>query len=78
MAGTIHFSDLLGLATPPGQVDDGAVDQPRHPRREGVIQYQLLPGQLVKIERGEWPFMGGRLILHETVLNFGQPERRSG
>src|SRR4029078_10755411 len=39
----------------------------------GVIRYQLLPNQLVKIERGEWPFMGGRLILRETVLNFGKP-----
>jgi len=27
----------------------------------------------VKIERGEWPFMGGQLILEETVLNFGRP-----
>ena len=38
-----------------------------------MIRYQLLPDQLVKIERGEWPFMGGRLILQETVLNFGRP-----
>ena len=38
-----------------------------------MISYQLLPDQLVKIERGEWPFMGGRLILHETDLNFGHP-----
>jgi hypothetical protein len=27
----------------------------------------------VKVERGEWPFMGGRLILHETILNFAKP-----
>ena len=44
----------------------------------GVIHYQLLPHQLVRIERGEWPFMGGRLILEETVLNFGQPDAPSG
>ena len=36
-----------------------------------MIHYQILPHNLVKIERGEWPFMGGRLILEETVLNFG-------
>jgi hypothetical protein len=39
----------------------------------GVVRYQLLPDQLVKVERGEWPFMGGRLILHETILNFARP-----
>jgi hypothetical protein len=30
----------------------------------------------VKIERGEWPFMGGRLVLEETVLNFGHPSAK--
>ena len=30
----------------------------------------------MKIERGEWPFMGGRLILEETVLNFGHPSAK--
>ena len=33
----------------------------------------MLPGQLVRIERGEWPFMGGTLVLRETVLNFSRP-----
>ena len=32
--GTIHFNDLLGLTTPPGQVLTRQVDQSRHPRRE--------------------------------------------
>jgi hypothetical protein len=73
LSGTVHFSDLLGLTTPPGQVATVKSINPGILVENGVIRYQLLPNQLVKIERGEWPFMGGRLILHETVLNFGRP-----
>ena len=71
MRGTIHFNDLLGLTTPPGQVITMQSVNPGILVENGVIHYQLLPHQLVRIERGEWPFMGGRLILQETVLNFG-------
>lgn len=71
--GTIHFNDLLGLTTPPGQVATVQSINPGILVENGVIRYQLLPDQLVKIERGEWPFMGGRLILRETVLNFARP-----
>ena len=73
MHGTIHFNDLLGLETPPGQVMTSSRSTPAFSSRTASIHYQLLPDQLVKIERGEWPFMGGRLILQETVLNFGKP-----
>ena len=73
MTGTIHFSDLLALETPPGQTMAIRSINPGILVENGVIRYQLLPGQLVRIERGEWPFMGGRLILQETVLNFARP-----
>ena len=73
MSGTIHFTDLLGLTTAPGQVMSVQSINPGILVENGVIRYQLLPNQLVKVERGEWPFMGGRLILHETVLNFARP-----
>jgi hypothetical protein len=73
LSGTVHFDDLLGLTTPPGQVLAIKSINPGILVENGVIRYQLLPGQLVKIERGEWPFMGGRLILEETVLNFARP-----
>ena len=68
---SIHFTDLLGMETAPGQVAQIDSINPGILVENGVIRYQILPNRLVKIERGEWPFMGGRLILHETVLNFG-------
>jgi hypothetical protein len=73
LRGTIHFNDLLGLTTPPGQVLTAQSINPGILVENGIIHYQLLPDNLVKIERGEWPFMGGQLILEETVLNFGRP-----
>jgi len=76
MTGTIHFDDLLGLTTPPGQLMTVKSINPGILVENGVVRYQLLPNQLVKIERGEWPFMGGRLVLQETVLNFGRPSAK--
>lgn len=73
LAGTIRFSDLLGLTTEPGQVMRVATVNPGILVENGVITYQLLPGQLVRIQSGRWPFMGGELILRETVLNLGRP-----
>ena len=72
-SGTVEFSDLLGLTTPPGQTLTMTSINPGILVENGVIRYQLLPNQLVRVERGEWPFMGGRLILHETILNFARP-----
>jgi translocation and assembly module TamB len=76
LSGTMHFNDLLGLTTPPGQRLTVKSINPGILVENGVIRYQLLPHQLVRIERGEWPFMGGRLILEETVLNFGRPSAK--
>ena len=70
---SIHFTDLLALHSAPGQIATIRSINPGIIVDNGVIRYQLLPDNLVKIERGEWPFMGGRLILRETILNFGSP-----
>ncbi|GAC1575163.1 MAG: hypothetical protein NVS3B5_06000 [Sphingomicrobium sp.] len=73
LAGTIHFTDLLGLETAPNQTVTLATVNPGILVENGVLRYQFLPGQLVKIERGGWPFMHGQLILRETILNLGHP-----
>ena len=73
---SVHFTDLLGMETAPHQLATIASINPGITVTDGVIRYQLLPHSLVRVERGEWPFMGGRLILHETVLNFGSPSAK--
>ncbi|GAA4015514.1 hypothetical protein GCM10022280_12850 [Sphingomonas swuensis] len=73
LQGTIRFTDLLGLETASGQTLRVATVNPGILVENGVLTYQLLPGQLVRIQSGRWPFMGGELILRETVLNLGRP-----
>jgi hypothetical protein len=73
---TVRFTDLLGLETAPGQTAAIRSINPGIMVENGTLTYQLLPDQKVRIQRGEWPFMGGRLILQETVLNFGRPSAK--
>jgi len=71
--GMVHFNDLLGLTSEPGQTFQIASINPGILVENGVLTYQLLPNQMVRIQAGRWPFMGGELILRETVLNLGKP-----
>ena len=70
---TVRFTDLLGLETAPGQIATVRTINPGILVENGVVRYSLLPGRLVRVDRGEWPFMGGRLVLQETILNFNRP-----
>lgn len=72
----IVFTDLLGMVTAPGQEARIASVNPGIPAFDGVIRYQLLPDQKVKIEEGRWPFYGGELILEPTVLDFDVEAKR--
>ncbi|MFL6843331.1 MAG: YdbH domain-containing protein [Allosphingosinicella sp.] len=73
---SLHFTDLLGLVSAPGQ--EAKVDLVRAgiDVLDGRIRYQLLPGLRVKVESGRWPFCGGELILEETVLDFSKPSEK--
>lgn len=76
LATRLHFTDLLGLASAPGQ--EAKVDLVRAgiDVLDGRIRYQLLPGLQVRVESGRWPFAGGELILEETVLDFSKPSEK--
>ena len=70
---TIRFSDLLGLATAPGQVAQVGLIRTGIDVLDGRLRYQLLPGMRVRVEGGRWPLAGGELILDETILDFSRP-----
>lgn len=65
---TIHFTDLLGLRTAPGQVVTLATVNPGVEVHDGVVRYALLSNEQAVIEGGHWPFSGGDLDLLPTTL----------
>ena len=69
-SGRIHFNDLLNLTTPPGQALRMASVNPGIEVQDGLLLYQLLPGNRIQIESGRWPFAGGELRLRSTTLDF--------
>jgi hypothetical protein len=73
---TLRFTDLLGLATAPGQEARIGLVRAGIDVLDGRIRYQLLPGLRVRVESGRWPFAGGELVLEETVLDFSKPSAK--
>lgn len=69
----VHFTDLLGLVSAPGQTADVKAIRTGIDVFDGRVRYQLLPNQRVKVGGAEWPFAGGALTLDETVLDFSKP-----
>lgn len=69
----IEFTDLLGLTTAPDQeVRIGAINAGIEVF-DGRIGYQIVDGEVLRVEEGRWPFMGGRLILQPVSINFSEP-----
>ena len=76
LKGNIIFNDLLALATPPNQRVTLATVNPGTLVTDGTIRYQLLAGQKIAIEGGDWPFAGGNLTLDPTIIDMGQASER--
>lgn len=71
VAGTIRFTDLLGLVTAPGQQLRVASINPGIEVNDGVITYSLQPGKVIAVDGGTWPFVGGTLKLLPTRMAIG-------
>ena len=76
IAGAIHFTDLLGLASAPGQVATVKTINPGIPVTDGRIVYQTYRDSRVLVNSGRWPFAGGTLTLEPTLLDFSAQQVR--
>lgn len=70
LTGELHFTDLLGLVSAPGQEVRIRSVNPGVEVRDGTVRYRLEAGQKVRVEGGGWPFSGGQLILLPTTMDF--------
>ena len=77
LKGDIVFTDLLGMTTAPSQVIEIASVNPGIEALGGKLVFSLTGGQLIAVEDGRWPFMGGTLILRPTSIDFGTPGGQS-
>ncbi|NIJ22158.1 hypothetical protein FHS95_003869 [Sphingomonas naasensis] len=76
LATELHFDDLLGMHTAPGQIATTVEINPGVPVRDGTLRFRLLDPQRVEVEGGRWPFAGGELVLEPTLLDFSERRER--
>ena len=76
IAGEIVFTDLLAITTAPQQQLTVQSINPGIEVFDGLLNYRLENGQLVLIDEGTWPFMGGTLTLERSSFGFSREEER--
>ena len=69
---TIAFTDLLGLASAPGQEARVRLIRTGIDVYDGIVRYQIRPNYHVAVESALWPLAGGTLTLDPTVLDFSR------
>ena len=68
----IEFTDLLGLASAPGQEARIRLIRAGIDVYDGIVRYQIRPNYQVAIETARWPLAGGTLTLEPTTLDFAR------
>ncbi|MHA6317136.1 YdbH domain-containing protein [Altererythrobacter sp. CAU 1778] len=76
ISGEIVFTDLLGLTTAADQRLTIRSVNPGIEVFDGVVSYQMTDGELLRVNSGRWPFLGGTLTLEPVTLALGVEETR--
>jgi hypothetical protein len=75
-AGTIVFTDLLGLVSAPDQQLRIASINPGIEVNDGVLTYELRPESVLAVQCATWPFLDGTLTLLPVTMRLGVAEER--
>jgi hypothetical protein len=75
-SGTVEFTDLLSLTTAPNQSVRVASINPGIEVNDGVAVFEMQGGELLSLQGGTWPFMGGTLTMRPVDIRFGAAEVR--
>lgn len=75
-AGTIRFTDLLGMVSAPDQQLKIASINPGIEVNDGVLTYQLEPDSVLVVKGAAWPFVDGTLTLLPVRMRMGVAEVR--
>jgi hypothetical protein len=75
-AGTIVFTDLLGLVSAPDQQLRIASINPGIEVNDGVLTYALRPESVLAVKGATWPFLDGTLTLLPVTMRLGVAEER--
>ncbi len=76
VSGRIVVSDLMNMASDPGQtitIDKVTLGLPIE---KGAIKFQLIGYQAIRLENAEWPFVGGFIRVRPTDFKFGEAPNR--
>lgn len=76
VSGNIAFNDLALMTTPPGQTLTVKRLNPGVVVEDGVITFQLLGADRVRMESAAWPFAGGRLSVDPQDVIIGDDDFR--
>lgn len=76
VAGTIEFTDLLGMVTAPNQRLTIESFNPGIAVDRGELRFQLNPDFELQVLGGRWPFIGGTLELEPTVVQMAETAER--
>jgi hypothetical protein len=71
LSGDVEFNDLALLTTPPGQTLAVRQLNPGVIVENGVITFQMLAADRIRMESAAWPFAGGTLSVDPQMVQFG-------